>query len=108
MNSTTQLEQTKLPIQCKTCQKRRSMATFTTTDADTNKCNDINDKTRVTSLLGLESYFYSYIQMNMERYGFKNIEIVIECHFIHSYITNTTTKQLSPFEMAFVMPKNIH
>ena len=48
MNSTTQLEQTKLPIQCKTCQKRRSMATFTTTDADINKCNDINDKTRVT------------------------------------------------------------
>ena len=41
----TQLEQTKLPIQCKTCQKRRSMAAFTTTDADTNNCNDINDKT---------------------------------------------------------------
>ena len=39
----TQLEQTKLPIQCKTCQKRRSMAVFTTTDADTNNCNDIND-----------------------------------------------------------------
>ena len=69
MNSTTQLEQTKLPIQSKTCQKRRSMATFTTTDADTNKCNDINVKTRVTISLGLESYFYSFIQMSMERYN---------------------------------------
>ena len=67
MNSTSQVEQTKLPIQCKTCQKRRSMATFTTTDADTNKCNDINVKTRVTISLGLESYFYSFIQMSMER-----------------------------------------
>ena len=67
MNSTTQLEQTKLPIQCKTCQKRRSMATFTTTDADTNKCNDINDKTRVTILLGLESCVYSIVRINMER-----------------------------------------
>ena len=67
MNSTTQLEQTKLPIQCKTCQKRRSMATFTTTDADTNKCNDINDKTRITFLLGSESYAYLFIRIDMER-----------------------------------------
>ena len=30
--------------------------------------------------------------------------MVIEFRFIHSYIIYTTTKQLNPFEMAFVLP----
>ena len=60
MNSTTQLEQTKLPIQCKTCQKRRSMATFTTTDADTNNCNDINVKRELLFCYVLKLSFLLY------------------------------------------------